>query len=211
VPAAHGLLSLAAFCDRRLGDAFLVRAAGTYGTGIAASYAIAMAFDPSASGMLLDRALTTLAWVPGAVIALVAARDADGAADTSGVAPLSRLRGFDAKDLSRARLLGTALRIARAVGVRGLLLALFAASRAAESSLTEMRWVLGVAVLAVVLGVVLSLLSRLAAAVLPERGRFLLMAGVALASVAGALWPAAPSLGAFFGALAPGLLGIGGT
>jgi hypothetical protein len=211
VPAAHGLLSLAVFCDRRLGDAFLVRAAGTYGSGIAASYAIAIAFEPSASATLLDRGLTTLAWVPGAVIALVAARDADGTEDASGAAELARLRGFSAQQLSRARLLGTALRIARAVGVRGLLLALFAASRAAESSLTEARWVVGAAVIAIVLGAVLSLLSRLAAALLPERGRLLLMAGVALASVAGALWPAAPSLGAFFGTLAPGVLGIGGT
>jgi hypothetical protein len=209
VLAAHGLLSLAAFCDRRLGDAFLVRAAGTYGSGIALSYAIAIAIDPPASAFLLDRALTTLAWVPGTVIALVAAREAGGAEDTNGAAELARLRGFGAKELSQARFLGTALRIARAVGVRGLLLALFAASRAAESSLTELRWVLGVAVVALVLGALLAGLSRLAAAVLPERGRFVLMAGVALASVAAALWPAAPSLGSVFGALAPGVLGIG--
>jgi hypothetical protein len=211
VPAAHGLLSLTAFCDRRLGDAFLVRAAGTYGSGIAVSYAIAIALDPSATAMLLDRAVTTLAWVPGAIIALVAARDADGAEDAGGDAELARLRGFSSKELSHARLLGTALRIARVIGVRALLLALFAASRASESSLTEAHWVLGVVIVAVVLGATLALLSRLAATVLPERGRFLLMAGVALASVAGVLWPAAPSLGDFFAALAPGLLGIGGT
>jgi hypothetical protein len=141
----------------------------------------------------------------------VAARDADGPGDTTGAIPLARQRGFGSEELARARLLGTALRITRVVGVRALLLALFAASRAAESAATEARWVLGVVPLAVVLGAVLSLLSRLAAAVLPERGRFLLVAGVAVASVLGVLWPAAPSLGDFFGALAPGLLGIGGT
>jgi hypothetical protein len=211
VSGARRLLALTAFCDRRLGDAFLVRAAGTYGSGIAVSYAIAIALDPSATATLLDRALTTLAWVPGAVIALVAARDAGGVENSSGEAELARLRGFGPTELSRARLLGTALRITRVIGVRALLLTLFAASRAAENGLTEARWVLGVAVLAVVLGAVLALLSRLAAALLPERGRFLLMAGVALTSVLGVLWPAAPSLGDFFGALAPGLLGIGGT
>lgn len=209
--AARRLLDLTAFCDRRLGDAFLVRAAGTYGTGIAVSYALAIALEPSAAASLLDRALTTLAWVPGAVIALVAARDADGAGDASGATHLARLRGFGTAELSRARLLGTALRIARTVGVRALLLALFAASRAQESAAAEARWVLGVVALAVVLGGVLALLARLAATILPERGRLVLMGGVAVASVLGVLWPAAPSLGDFFGALAPSLLGVGGT
>jgi hypothetical protein len=175
------------------------------------SYAIAIALDPSATASLLDRALTTLAWVPGTVIALVAARDADGPDDASGAAHLARLRGFGAAELTRARLLGTALRITRVVGVRALLLALFAASRASESAASEARWVLGVGVLAVALGGVLALLSRLAATVLPERGRLVLIAGVAVASVLGVLWPSAPSLGDFFGALAPSLLGIGGT
>lgn len=205
------ILALTAFCDRRLGDAFLVRAAGTYGTGIAVSYAIAMALDPSATAALLDRAFTTLAWVPGAVIALVAARDADGTADEGGAALLARQRGYAPVELARARLLGTALRIARVVGVRALLLALFAASRAPEAKLVEARWALGAVALAVVLGAVLAPLSRLAARLLPERGRFLLIAGAALASALGAIWPSAPSLGDFFGALAPGLLGIGGT
>jgi hypothetical protein len=211
VSAARRILALSTYCDRRLGDAFLVRAAGTYGTGIAVSYAIGIALDPSATAPLLDRALTTLAWVPGAVIALVGARDADGADDAGGPSHLARLRGFGTQELARARLLGTALRITRVIGVRALLLALFAASRAPESAGTEARWVLGALAMAVVLGLVLALLSRLAAAVLPERGRFLLLAGVAVASVLGVLWPAAPSLGDFFGALAPGLLGIGGT
>jgi hypothetical protein len=205
------LLALTSFWDRRLGDAFLVRAAGTYGSGIAVSYAIAIALDPTAAASLLDRAFTTLAWVPGAVIALVAARDADGTADDTGATTLARQRGFGAADLARARLFGTALRIARVIGVRALLLASFAASRAPAGPLTGARWVLGAAALALVLGVVLALLSRLAATLLPERGRFLLMAGAALASAVGVIWPAAPSLGDFFGALAPGLLGTGGT
>lgn len=209
--AARRILALSTYCDRRLGDAFLVRAASTYGTGIAVSYAIGIALDPAAAAPLLDRALTTLAWVPGAVIALVGARDADGAEVAGGPAHLARSRGFGAAELTRARLLGTALRITRVVGLRAFLLALFAASRASENAAAEARWVLGAAAVAVVLGGVLALLSRLAAAVLPERGRFLLLAGAAVASVVGVLWPAAPSLGGFFGALAPGLLGIGGT
>jgi hypothetical protein len=211
VSTARRLLALTTFCDRRLGDAFLVRAAGTYGTGIAASYALVIAIEPSVTGPLLDRALTTLVWVPGAVIALVAARDADGREEESGPALLARLRGFGAEELRRARFLGTALRIARVIGLRALLLALFAASRASESLATEARWIAGVAVLAIVVGVVLALLSRLASAIVPERGRFLLMAGAVVASVLGVLWPAAPSLGGFLGALAPNFLGIGGT
>jgi hypothetical protein len=209
--AAGRLLTLTAFCDRRLGDAFLVRAAATYGTGIALSYALAIALDPARTAPLLDRAFTTLAWVPGAVIALVAARDADGPDGASGASVLARQRGFGEEELSRARVLGTALRIARVVGVRALLLALFAASRAPDGALAGARWVLGAAGLAVVLGAVLSLLSRLAAAVLPERGRLLLMASAAIASALGLIWPGAPSLGDFLGSLAPGLLGIGGT
>lgn len=208
---ARRLLALTAFCDRRLGDAFLVRAAGTYGSGIAVSYALAIALDPSRTAALLDRAFTTFAWVPGAVIALAAARDADGSDDASGAALLARQRGFGAEELSRARLFGTGLRIARVIGLRALLLALFAASRAPESPLVEARWVLGAVALSVVLAAVLAPLSRLAARLLPERGRVLLLAGAALASALGVIWPAAPSLGDFFGTLAPGLLGIGGT
>jgi hypothetical protein len=211
VSTARRLLALTTFCDRRLGDAFLARAANTYGSGIAVSYAILVALEPSAAAPLLDRALTTMAWVPGVVIALVAARDADSSADESGTSRLARLRGFGPEELRRARFLGTALRITRVIGLRALLLTLFACSRASETLLTEARWAAGVAVFAVVLGTVLALLSRVAAALVPERGRFLLMAGAAVASVLGLLWPSAPSLGKFFDALPPSLLGIGGT
>jgi hypothetical protein len=116
------LVALAAFADRRLGDTFLVRTAGFYGWGIVATYAVLLSLDPPSASALLDRAFVTLAWVPGTVIAFAAARDAGGPGETSGEAFMARQRGHDHRELAAARFAGAALRIGRAIGVRGVLL-----------------------------------------------------------------------------------------
>jgi len=205
------LIALAGFADRRLGDSFLVRTAGLYGWGIVATYAVLVTLDPSSAAALLDRAFVTLAWVPGTVIAFAAARDAGGPSETSGEAFMARQRGHDHRELAAARFAGAALRIGRAIGVRGLLLSLYAASLGSSGGPDILRWVVGALLFALVLGVGLAGLARAAAFVLPERGRLLLVAVVLLPLAASLAWPSAPNLPAIFRELVPGLLGGGAT
>jgi len=207
------LAALAEFADRRLGDTFLVRTAGVYGWGIVVTYAVLIALDPASAPALLDRAFVTLAWVPGTVIAFAAARDAGGAEESSGDAFLAGQRGLDHRELAIARFFGVARRIGRTVGVRAVLVSLYAASHAAGvgGGVDAVRWVLGAVLFAIVLGLGLAALSRGAALVLPGRGRLLLVAAVLLPVALSLAWPGAPNLPAIFRGLAPEVLGGGAT
>jgi hypothetical protein len=208
------LPALAALADRRLADSYLVRAAGLYGWGIAMSYAVGMLLDPSATLALLASAVVTLAWVPGAVIAFAAARDAGGATESSGIALLARQRGFDHRALAWARFVGTASRISRAVGVRAVLLALFAASRGSgpvAAGAAPLRWVSGALRWSRVAGLGVAGLARAAAWLLPERGRFLLVAVLLLPLAAALAWPGTVTLVDVVSGLVPTLLGSGAT
>lgn len=210
-PGVLRLALLAALCDRRLRDAFLVRAAGLYGWGVVASFALLIALDRSATLSLLGKALVTLAWVPGVVVAFAAARDGGGSDEASGLLFLARQRGFDHRELAWARVLGAALCIGRALAVRTLVLSAFAASRAIENDgrWGAVGWVFGALSFSVVAGVLLAALARGAAFVLPERGRFVFSVLVLLPLAASTVWPGTPNLPLMVRELVPGLLGGG--
>jgi hypothetical protein len=186
---------LEALCARRLRDGFFVRAARWYGLGIAASYALALGFAPRDATTLLVRALGTLAWIVGGILALASARDSGGS-EHDGLLALARQRGFAAGELARARFSTAARRIALGVGGPALVIALvpwLSARSFAELTSAALR-TCGALAFALTLGVTLAALARGSAALAPERGRATLLGLVLVPHAARSLWPELPSV-----------------
>jgi hypothetical protein len=157
-----------------------LRLARLYGIGVGISYALlafGLASDPKLATTLWARCLTTASWVAG-LGALSLARDLASRDEAQGVTSLARLRGFGDQTLERARTLSGALTLFGAVAVPGLLVALAALLRfrTLPGALSALSLALLTLPYAALLGGVLAVLARLCAKLLPERGRWLLLA-----------------------------------
>ena len=157
-----------------------LRLARLYGIGIGISYAMltfGLASDLKLTTSLWARCLTTASWVAG-LGALSLARDLAARDEAQGVTSLARLRGFGDQTLERARTLAGAMTLFSAVALPGLLVALatLLRFRTLPGTLSALSLALCTLPYAALLGGVLALLARLCSKLLPERGRWLLLA-----------------------------------
>jgi hypothetical protein len=191
----------------RLGARFGVRAANVLGVLIAAGFAIVLIAAGREGAALapavVTRALAWLSWVVAGSAALAAARELGARGPDDGFAALAAQRGVPATALLPARVLAAALRIARAVALPGLVLALLAAGLADSAARLGSGLVLALKVLAysALLGGTLALLARWSARLLPQRAGLLLAAIVLLPEVVRDTWSDVPSLPHLFGTL----------
>lgn len=207
---ARRLSDLVALAERRLADAFGGRIARLYAWGIAVSYGVVFAVTPAHSDDVLSRALVALAWIPGGLIALAAARDQRRLDDESGLVALVRQRGFDERELELARWLAAVRRLARVMGYPALALALVSASEArnGRDALASGLVLLGTAGFVLGASFVLATAARASAMISRERGRLTLLGLVLLPHLARALFPWMPSIPSALGELLA--LSIGG-
>ncbi|HKY39401.1 MAG TPA: hypothetical protein VJN18_25860 [Polyangiaceae bacterium] len=157
-----------------------LRLARLYGIGVGISYALlafGLASDPKLATSLWTRCLTTASWVAG-LGALSLARDLVARDEAQGITSLARLRGFGDQALERARTLSGAVTLFGAVAAPGLLVALAALLRfrTVPGALSALSLALMTLPYAALLGGVLTVLARLCSRLLPERGRWLLLA-----------------------------------
>jgi hypothetical protein len=190
------LFALVRLCERRLLDAWAVKAARVYAIGVVTSYLVAFVFFEFREAGLLFHVVGTLAWVCGGLVLFGAARDPERTASELGVVALVRQRGFSTRELELARVLAIGLRLVRVVGIPGVLFSVIVLSaegslRAAANALVRS---LGVAVFALSLSAGLALLAGLSRWAAPRRTRLTLFALVLLPHWAGAVAPSIPSV-----------------
>jgi hypothetical protein len=149
-----------------------------YAWSIALGYALLIGFvprgEPETAAGLAIAALPALSWC-GGLVAWGSARDLDAEETASGLAALAASRGASARAQRLGRLIATLRVVAFTVGVPALLLSLWvlARSASARAAFSTVPLVLGVGGYALVLGCVLSGLSRAAAWLAPRYGRTL--------------------------------------
>lgn len=171
--------ALVRLCARSQKELWGLRLTRLYGFGIGVSYgalALAMPQEPQVAAALWSRSLVTASWVAG-VGALSLATDLEARDAAQGLTGLARLRGFGSPALERARILAGALRVAGAVAIPGLLVALAALLRfrTLPGAVTALWLALLTLPYAALLGGTLACLARLSSRLLPQRGRLLLL------------------------------------
>lgn len=192
---ARRLALLIALAERRLKDRFLSRSGRFYAWGIAISYVFAMWMDFGEPSWLLRRALGTLAWVSGGMVALSALRNPEDAGER-GLLALVRRRGATHHELVRAQLLALGVRLLRVTGWPAIVLGLVAGVSVRERSQPSAVLLTTVAALAFVAltSVMVTLAARAAAVLGAERAKLTFLALVLLPHLAHSLWPSVPSL-----------------
>ena len=185
-------------CERRLCDALSVKTARLYGIGVLVSYLIALSlFRTELSAVeLTRRALATLSWIAGGLVAFGATRDLDRVDEEAGVTELVRLRGFDARALELARTVAIALRVVRVVGLPGLVfsLATLAVAASPSAALSGPLRSAGVVFYSLCFGAGIAFLCRAAVLLAPARGRLVLLALVFGPELGAVLVPGLPSV-----------------
>jgi hypothetical protein len=199
-------------CERRLSDALSVKTARLYGIGVLVSYLIALAVlraEP-APEELTRRALATLSWIAGGLVAFGAARDLDRLDEEGGVTDLVRLRGFDARAHELARSFAIALSVLRVVGLPGVLFALSSLAVAGTPSavLGGLSRMLGVVFYAGCFAAGIALLCRVAVLLAPGRGRLALFALVFGPELGALIVPGLPSVPQLYSRLLDLCLGL---
>ena len=143
---------------------------------------------------VVHAALVALSWVVGALAALAAARalSRPPSPSSDALGTLALARGYSARSLLRARTLSVALRVARLVGLPGVLLVGLGLARGAAPI-----WALAVApaviVYASVLGLALALLALFSAQLSPSRPRAMLACLVLAPLLLAQAFPGFPS------------------
>jgi hypothetical protein len=205
--------SLVLLCERRLCDALSVKTARLYGIGVLVSYLIALAVirDGMTPEELTRRALATLSWIAGGLVAFGAARDLDRLDRESGVTSLIGLRGFDARTLELARSLSIALRVVRVVGLPGVVfsVATLGVASSASAVVCGLMRTFGVVLYALCFGLGIALLCRISVLAARTRGRLFLLALVCLPHLGRALVPGLPSVPHLYSELLGLCLGLG--
>jgi len=197
--------ALLALFDLGRRKGFGLRAAKLYAFGVFCTYAIAIWIaDRAGSGEVgrgfVRAALVALSWVVGALAALGTARALAAPAERDALSALAFQRGFDRRDVLRARTLGAALRIWRLVAIPALLLVLLALARG-QSIAWAVVATLGIALYAAALGLFLALLAQFSAELSSRHPRALLSALVLGPLLLSQLYPAIPSVSGAFAAL----------
>ncbi len=205
--------ALLALFDLGRQKSYGLRAARLYAFSVFAGYAIAISLTRgsergTAIHGFIQAALVSLSWVVGALAALGSAQALAEQPERDALSALALQRGFRQSALLRARTGAATVRVARLVGVPGLLLVLVAVARGGT-----LPWALSVApavlVYAALLGLALALLAHFAAELSPRHPRALLallVLGPFLISLA---YPAIPSLPRLFSDLLSRLLAAG--
>lgn len=194
-------------------DALSVKTARLYGIGVLVSYLIALGVLRAelSPAELTRRALATLSWIAGGLVAFGATRDLDRLDEEAGVLDLFRLRGFDARSLELARACAIALRVLRVVGVPGVVfsVASLAVAETPSAVLFGLARTLGVVFYALCFGAGVALLCRVAVLLAPARGRLALMALVFGPQLAALIVPGLPSVPHLYSRLLNLCLGSG--
>lgn len=172
--------ALVRLCGRAQRELWGLRLTRVYGIGVGISYALlalGLGSDLHLAGALWGRCLATASWVAG-VGALSLASDLAARETTQGLVGLARLRGFGDAALERARTLAGALRLASAIALPGLLvaLAILLKLRTLPAAVQALGLALMTLPYAALLGTSLALVARLSSRLLPERGRWLFLA-----------------------------------
>jgi hypothetical protein len=207
MPARARFVTLIDLESARLGARFGMRAASVLGVMIAFGFAIALiAAGREGSALapaVVTRALGWLSWVVAGSAALAAARELGARGADDAFAALAAQRGVPAATLGPARLLAAGLRIARAVAIPGLALAILAAGLADSAARLGAGLLLALEVLgySVLLGATLAVLARWSAMLQPRRAGLLLAALVLVPELAREVWSGVPSLPHLFGVL----------
>jgi hypothetical protein len=202
-PSLRRFEDLVAFSERRLADAFGGRIARFYAWGVAGSFGFLLLLGTGRPEVLLSDALVALAWIPGGLVALGAARDLTTLDDENGITALVRQRGYDARGLELARFLATARRLARTTGWPALALVFAAAvrTRSADGAVTIAAAAVGTAAFVGALSLLLASFARASALISGGRGRIVLVLAVLVPHLARALFPRVPSLPALLSAI----------
>lgn len=167
-------------CSRAQRELWGLRLTRLYAIGIGVSYSalvFATGSDARLAAPLWARALSTASWVAG-IGALSLARDIATRDTQQGLTSLARMRGFGAGTLERARTLAGAFRLAGAIAMPGMLVAVAALLRlrSASGALIALTLALLTLPYAVLLGGSLAFLARLSSRLLPQHGRLLFLA-----------------------------------
>jgi hypothetical protein len=207
--------ALIALVDLGRRKGFLLRAARLYAIGVFVGYALAILVARGTDRRALihgfvHAALEALSWVVGGLAALGAARAlAEPPSPTNdALTALALSRGFSPDALHGAGTLGTAVRIARWVGLPSVLLVIVGLSRGATP-----LWALAVApaivVYASALGLTLALLALFSAQLAPSRPRWMLLVLVLGPHLIAQAFPRFPSAIALLSSLLDHLLDSG--
>ena len=181
----RGLLrerALIALFDAGRKKGFALRAARLYAIGVFVGYAVAILLARGSDRRaviqgFVHAALESLSWAVGGLAALGAAQALalPASPNRDALAALALGRGYAPNALLRARTLSTAVRVARWVGLPGVLLVVVGVGRGAT-----LLWALAVApaviVYAGVLGLSVALFALFAAQLAPRRPRWVLLA-----------------------------------
>jgi hypothetical protein len=192
-----------------------LRLAKLYAVGVFIGYAVAISFARGSGRRALihgfvHSALVSLSWVVGALAALGSAQALARQSDRDALSALAMQRGFSAAALRRARTWAACARVARLVGIPGLLLVAVGVARGGS-----LPWALAVipavVVYASVLGLTLALLAQFSAELSPRHPRALLgilVLGPLLLSLA---YPRIPNVPRLFAELLSRLLASGAS
>lgn len=190
-----------------------LRLAKLYAFGVFVSYAIAISLTRESARSaaihgFIHAALGSLSWVVGALAALGSAQALAQQSERDALSSLAVQRGFSHSALLRARTMAASVRVARLVGIPGLLLVVVGVARGAT-----LPWALAVAPAVVVyagaLGLALALLAHFSAELSPSHPRALLAVLVLGPFLIASAYPAVPSLPRLFSGLLSQLLAAG--
>lgn len=205
--------SLVLSCERRLCDALSVKTARLYGIGVLVSYLVALAVLRAelSPGELTRRALATLSWIAGGLVAFGATRDLDRADEEAGVTDLVRLRGFDARALELARSSAIALRVLRVVGLPGVIFSIASLAVAGDpwAALSGLARTAGVVFYVLCFAAGIALLCRAAVLLAPSRARLALIGLVFGPQLGAVLVPGLPNVPHLYSRLLDLCLGLG--
>jgi hypothetical protein len=205
--------ALVALFDLGRKKGFTLRAARLYAIGVFLGYALAILLARGSDRRALIQgfvhaALVSLSWAVGALAALGAAQASTVPSASDPLTALAVGRGYSARALLGARTLSTAVRVARWVGLPGVLLVLVGLGRGAT-----LLWALAVApaviVYASALGLTVALLALFCAEFAPRRPRLMLIALVLVPYLIAQAFPGFPSPIALLSSLLDQLLDSG--
>lgn len=208
--------ALVSICARSVRRGWLSRIGRVYGWGTAFGGGVLLTWalargETAAPGYVLPAVLGWASW-PAGLVACAAARDLEADDRGTGVEALAGLRGFDAEDLGRARVVARMTTVARAVGLPVLTLGTYAAARSPSlrHAATFAPWLLGVLSYALVFGAVLGALSTWSARLSARHGRLVFLAFAFAPYAAREIMGSVPSLVSAFAWLAHrvALLGV---
>ncbi|MEO6600502.1 MAG: hypothetical protein ABIQ16_11550 [Polyangiaceae bacterium] len=189
--------ALIALFDLGRKKGFTLRAARLYAIGVFLGYALAILLAHGSDRRALFQgfvhaALVSLSWAVGALAALGAAQTLARSSANDPLTALAVGRGYSVRSLLRARTVSVAVRVARWVGLPGVLLVVVGLARGATP-----LWGLAVAPAVVVyasaLGLSVAVLALFSAELSPRRPRLMLIALVLVPYLIAQAFPGFPS------------------